>query len=208
MKTKKELKEICKILLNQNPIGHLFDNEDHAFLVSIFENHPSYNMKLGAGIASITTARHEVYGTKVFILNRIDGSQSDISYIQCFDGASTKKRDIKLAMRSAISHIVMAFKNKIVFGVSRCEVTGDVLMRDNCHIDHYDLTFNELAERFIAIYGVDYLYQFTNDTGGDMVMNVSFCHSRTEQDFIRFHNENTHLRAVTKYANLSILKKK
>lgn len=75
------------------------------------------------------------------------------------------------------------------------------------HIDHYDLTFAELFNLWVNTRDIDYLYSQINDTSKDCETNVYFINQEIIDDFVQHHNSHTHLRAVSKIANLSILRR-
>ena len=82
--------------------------------------------------------------------------------------------------------------------------SGDILNFENVHIDHYDMTFNDMFNIWISNYNEDYLYSKIKK---DNKIGVKFIDSKIVEDFKKFHNENTKLRMVSTFANLSILKK-
>lgn len=206
---KSKLKLKAKAILNDNPIGYVFtpDQADYNFLLRIFQGHPEYMIKTKVGIRSIHIGIGGEFKTRCFIITRLDGSVTDISYIRSIDGATTKISDIKCACRSAIDSIIIAFRKSIAFGFDTCPFTGAVLLPENTHIDHYDLTFNEVVEKWLKTENIDVIHSLLNDSTKDNETKIYFTSDALVKDFIQYHNENTHLRAVSKTANLSILKK-
>ena len=65
-------------------------------------------------------------------------------------------------------------------------------------------TFNDMFNIWISNYNEDYLYSKIKK---DNEIGVKFIDSKIVEDFNKFHNENTKLRMVSTFANLSILKK-
>lgn len=96
---KSQLKAKAKEILNSYPLDHLLDptSSDYSFLLRLFQGHPEYSVKSGAGITGIYIGMGEVYKTRCFFINRLDGTYSDISYIRSIDGATSKISDIKCA---------------------------------------------------------------------------------------------------------------
>ena len=177
--------------------------EDIKFLLWIFENHPEWELKEGVGISSISIQKN-MYN-RCFQLNRVDGSSTDISYTKCISSRS-KLAQVKSACRYAISSHIIAFRNdNVVFGVTACPFTGEVLTRENTHIDHYDMTFEEMFKLWVGKYDIDFLFSKINETKDNCVITC-FTDKSIVSDFIQFHNDNTQLRAVSKAANLSLLK--
>lgn len=206
---KSKLKAQAKGILNDNPIGFVFENNtsDYNFLLRIFQGHPEYHIKVGAGISNIYIGIGAEYKTRCFFITRLDGSTTDISYIRSIDGATTKISDIKCACRHAVQPIIEGVRARIVYGVDRCPISGAILHPENTHIDHYNLTFDELCNKWLKTENIDLAHACLNDVTKDNEQAIYFTSKFLREDFINFHNANTHLRAVSKIANLSTLRK-
>jgi len=200
--TKKKQTEITKDLLHKAELTR----EDKRWLYRLFENHPEWTKKKGVGIKDIVR-RKTMWGNRCFYLIRKDNSETDISYKVCIIGKPTKLAEIKKACRYAVTSEVMKVANAVRYGVDTCPVTGDILTKGNTHIDHYNLTFAELFKKWVKQYDIDMLHSLINRSA-DGDTTTRFVSAQIEKDFIAFHNANTHLRAVTKEANLNILTKK
>lgn len=201
MKSKTELKKECSRLLYVDKLTR----EDKKFLWNIFKNHPNFKTKVGIGVKDISIMENKF--NKCFQLIRKDGTTTDISFLACFENPKNQKlKKIKRACREACSQIIIDFRNNIKFGLERCAISGEVLQNDNTDIDHYDLTFDELVNLWIKNKDIEYIY--SNITGSeDNQIGENFIDEDIKADFIRFHNKNTNLRAVTKKINRSLLKK-
>jgi hypothetical protein len=206
--TRKELKEKCREILNKYPKGtYISDIDDFEFMCNIFERHPEAETKIGCGIRKIIIGT-DSYKGKCFYIQRNDLSQTDISFLKSIDGKPTKISDIKSACRSAVESIIIKFRQEnVCYGISTCSITGQILTKDNTHIDHYDLTFAELFEKWIKNQNIDYLYSKINPTT-DNECKTYFTDEKIIKEFAEFHNNNTHLRAVTKKVNMILLRKK
>jgi len=200
---KSEKIKLCKEILNKNPTGVNISKNDYDFLISIFEKHSEWDIKMGVGIKFITVEKTK-YGNSCFYIHRLDGSCTDISYLHSIN-PRTDIEKIKKACRTAIQPTISEFKkNNVLFGISICSITGDILTKENTHIDHYDLTFNEVFNLWIKKYDTKYLSKIINFSA-DNNIDTFFTNKDVINEFINFHNKHTHLRAVTKKANLSIL---
>lgn len=195
----------CRKILNKtSPGDRITDPEDIDFLIQIFEGHSEWILKKGLGIDYLTTGM-SIYKNRCFIIHRIDGSSTDISFTHSIKNR-TPIAEIKNACRNAIKNTILKFKNEnIKLGVTRCPITNEILTQENIHIDHYDLTFNELFNKWIEDKDIEFLFNRLNKTM-DNNNETYFIDANVAFDFIKFHNENTHLRGVSKKANLSILK--
>jgi len=206
---KSQLKAKAKAILNENPLGFIFEQNtaDYNFLLRIFQGHPEYSIKVGSGISNIYIAKGLEYSTRCFFITRIDGSTSDISYIRSIDGATSKISDIKCACRSSIKHIIDGVRARVVYGLDKCPIGGDRLTPTNTHIDHYNLPFDEVCNAWLKNQNIEFVHSCLNDSKVDHVQEISFASNALRDSFISFHNHNTHLRAVSKTANLSTLRK-
>ena len=201
---KKQKTEKCRDVLYRHSVNQVIDNEDDIrFLLSIFENHSEWEIKKGVGVLSISVIKNHF--NKCFQLNRLDGTFTDISFVHSITNRS-KLAEVKKACRSAIrKHIVKFRSENVIYGVSICPISGDVLTKENTHIDHYDLTFDLMFNLWVIQYDFDFLYSKINDTK-DNCVETYFTDSLIIENFVNFHNHKSKLRAVSQKANLSILK--
>lgn len=202
---KKEKTEKCREILYKYEIGKkVNDLKDFNFLIDIFEGHTEYENKIGCGLDFISIQK-TMYGQRCFYLHRIDGTSTDISFVHSITNR-TDLFKIKQACRHSIRNIIVEFRNKnVVYGISKCPITNELLFQNNTHIDHFNLTFNDLFNLWIAKKDIKKLSELINKTE-DNNLETYFTCEKTINDFIKFHNENTNLRFVSKNANLSILK--
>lgn len=195
----------CRDILHKYPLGvKISDFDDLNFLQSIFEGHSEWDLKKGAGVDFITVELTP-YKNKCFYLHRTDKSKTDISFMHSITNR-TDIANIKVACRNSVTSIIDDFRIKnVVFGNTQCPFTGEILTAQNTHIDHYDLSFNDLFVKWIQDKDIKYLVGRLNKTN-DNDLDTLFTDIQIISDFVNFHNQNTHLRAVSKRANLSILK--
>jgi hypothetical protein len=202
---KTQKKEKCKEILKKTSNGiEITELEDIKFLIGVFENHSEWDVKKGSGINKISVNRTEPYNTKCFFIHRTDGSITDISYKHCLQPL-TKLAYIKMACRSAVSEIIINYRDNVEFGLVCCPFTDELLTLKNTQIDHHNLTFAELFNKWIVDKDVDILYEKLNTTK-DEISSTYFTDLNIVNDFISFHNANTHLRAVSIEANRMLSK--
>lgn len=198
--TKKQLTDRCKSILHSGQISQA----DHDFLLAVFEMHSDFEQKKGVGIKKFTVKTTQ-YGNKCFFIIRTDGTETDISFTHAINKPS-KIYIIKKACRSAIRNEIAYFKYTTVkFGLDKCPFTGEILTGENTHIDHYDMQFNEMFNIWIKKYDIDFLHSKINETK-DNTYTTEFTDNVIIDDFVSFHNSHCKLRAVSKTANLTILK--
>ena len=201
---KKQTTEKCREVLYRYNIGEkITDYDDIMFLISVFEGHSEWESKKGVGISYFSTMKTIYSKNKCFSIHRVDGSMTDISFNHSIKNRS-RIIEIKNACRDAIRPTVTNFRIQQL--LKRCPFTDELLTNDNLHIDHYDLTFDQLFKKWMENQDEEYLFGHINPTS-DNNQRTYFALQVIIESFIKFHNENTHLRGVSKKANLSILKK-
>ena len=202
---KKEKTKLCKYILDNSDVR--VEDKYSKFLVKyIFPNHPDWKEKEGVGIDHIEV-RPDGYGHKCFYLIRKDSTVTDISYISSITLPS-KKNQVKAACRTSIRPIIEEVKNRVELPY-RCPITGDIITSmEDIQIDHYDMEFNDVFELWIKDKDLDWLYEDVMKSNVDGSTITSFKDESIIKDFIDFHNTHTHLRVVSKKANLSVLKRK
>ena len=80
-----ELKQFkkCSQILNHAPMGVALNPASSAILMQALQKHPKWQEKIGQGVKFISIEESQ-YGSKTFMLHRIDGSKIDISYRKAF----------------------------------------------------------------------------------------------------------------------------
>ena len=216
--TKKAIIERCDNIRKSQELKKPVIGEDAEFLLSIFKKHSQWEVKSETGIRYITVEK-VLYGTRSFVLVRNDNKRVDISPKQCISPDNDITR-IKKACRNAIYPEIKKMKDGVNFGVDRCPFTKEILYKENTHIDHFDLKFHEVFNNWIADKNIKLLTNALNKENGEFARNLGgkigssmrngviiyFTDENIVSDFVDFHNKNTHLRAVSKTANLEILK--
>lgn len=205
MYNKKEKTKLCRYIL-ENSDGRVEDKYSRFLLKYIFPYHPEWNEKEGVGVDHIEV-RPDGYRKKCFYIIRKDSTVTDISYVSSITPPS-KKEQVRTACRTAIRPIIENIKNRVELPY-RCPITGDIITSmDDIQIDHYDMEFNDVFELWIKDKNLDWLYGDVKKSSTDGSTITSFKDESIIKDFICFHNTHTHLRVVSKKANLSVLKRK
>lgn len=203
---KKQKTERCREILRKYAAGSEVTNpEDKAFLMYIFEGHTEWEQKQGSGVLSISVIE-TIYNNRCFLLNRTDGSSVDISFTHSICNRS-KLSDIKAACRSAIRPEIVKFRDSnVVFGVSVCPISGEVLTLLNTHIDHFDITFKEMFDLWMSDKDISRIHGAVVSTNEGWY-ETFFTDPSVVTNFVEFHNLHCRLRAVSKQANLSNLRR-
>ena len=195
--TNKEKLHWCSYLLNKHRIGYTLNEKEKSFMLDIFSNHHNWEEKKGVGIDCIKIL-HNNFGHRGFYLQRVDGSVIDISIGSSVSGKESKySAKLASACRTAIRPEIVKFRdNNVTYSVTKCVISGDVLTKENTHIDHYDLTFAEMLKLWLA-----------DNPKPALVSKAEwyeFEDKDVEAEFVEFHNNNCKLRAVTKEVNIKL----
>lgn len=205
--SKADKRKVCRyVLYNTKSVV----NENHAnwLINNVFMFHPEWDEKQGVGIDHLEVGS-DGYGGKCFYIIQTDGWKEDISFEAALRPRS-KKSYINKACRTAVLPIKNKIRDNIEFPFT-CPITGEVITDINgIHIDHYDEPFDTVFNMWLEDKDIDVLYNSTNKqaSGVNSGTHAYFVDKDIIADFIDFHNKHTHLRAVSKRANLSDLRKK
>lgn len=169
--------------------------------------HPNYLEKTQNGINGYVYKINKTWGknNKCFFIIDNDLNLIPISYNYGLVKDLKKQESLK-AFRTCIDMEIFKFKKQFIKNVTRCEITNEVIGRiENCHVDHFNFDFIEVVEMFLKKY---------NKTYSDIYEHVEiidtkrfFKNKHLIEYFIKFHNDNTHLRFTTASANLKRKKK-
>ena len=150
-KTKKQLQEACKVVLNGVDDTKYLSGEDFELIDYVLKMHQRYTEKVGKGSYKLYVQdcpfnpknRH-------FMIEREDGSEVDFSYYKSISGFSLETR-VKTLLRYSIEPQSKGYKsqyfkqNKDSQGYVRCAETGLKIKKTESHLDHYPLQFEEIV---------------------------------------------------------------
>lgn len=197
--------ERCRTILYGHQIGETVKGADHDFLVELLGRHPTAAEKIGSGIARFEVRINPRFHKFCFWLIRTDGSSTDFSFMRCLNGAPSHRSLARSAMRAEILPQIHSFKLAGLQTGTRCSVSGEAL-NENCHVDHHEPSFEELADRFAETEGGYDAIQLTPSLDGHVGRRLAdpFLAVRWED----FHREHAHLRLVTAHINLTKKRKR
>jgi hypothetical protein len=198
----KDAQDAVKEVLYSVPVGTELAGSQFDFIMDVVACHPEAEGKIGPGIAAITI-RVSPYNQRGFWITRVDGSEIDISYLKCVNGAPSQRQAVHAAFRVAVRPQINAFRTAYFSGEPepRCALTGERLaMGPEAHVDHESPTFVELADKFIELHGsVDDIELVACPDG----IGRQLCDPELEARWLDFHEQNASLRVVSKTANLT-----
>lgn len=208
---------ICSEIL-KNPIGYKTNTNETRFISTFLSMyHPDWSIKTKDEEVLFFEIRKADKYTKCFYLITKSGYSTDISFRNGvrknnYDSDSYKRRNICAASRNAIDPIISSIRKDAELkiqkdGFIRSEYSNAAIYSiDDIDIDHYDLSFDELIDKWISIKGLDYLYSKVNMNEQNSTI-TRYVDDEMIKEFVVLHNSNTHLRVVSREENRSTLKK-
>lgn len=121
-------------------------------------------------------------------------------------GNMSNRQIIARACRLAVWPEIKEMRDKIKLPFI-CPITGEIINdKKKIHVDHYDLKFSDLLDKWLENKDIDYILSKIHiEYNRELKKRCYFVDEKIENDFIDFHNKNTHLRAVSAIANIKIL---
>lgn len=198
---KTQLKKYASKVKDKYQIGADVSAEDTPFLKDLIQRHPYPNEKIKCGIAKFRVDL-DGYGNKQFRLVRIDGTETDFSYIRCANGY-TRILGIEKFMRAArlsINPQIMDYKRQYFYSCSEdgttapCEATGKTMGWHDADI-HHVTPFKEIAEKFLDENGID-PDAISYKMGSDNHVGIEFADLFTQTAFQQYHAKHAKLMCV------------
>lgn len=197
-----QLKDFARRHKHLIPINTIIDGNHYHFdkLNKFFNLHPRYDERFPDGIKEFRNIQNNdgYSNLKNNVAWLVVGNDGNSFICSCNFTKSGKNqlRKLKLAMRNAIYPEISKFKrSRFIAGFSKCCYCDEVInKRDDVHVDHYDLKFNDIADRFIEKEKINYKAIKLTDENTDGSKYIRFEDSHMQAKFIAFHNANTTLR--------------
>ena len=205
--TKKSLKEKCKEILNSYKDGVRLNLFDEEFMIDFFTQLAKSNKLKGLKIVEVYVRKSKKFPNLQFWIKREDGTETDISYLNCI--SPRKKIDeISDACRRAVESIIMEYKFKHVYPTTSDLSRQSIVCLDEAEVDHYDMDFVELVNNWVSLNGgEEKIYSKINETEDGSEI-TEFTDGALVESFIQYHNSHTHLRLITVEENRKRKKKK
>lgn len=205
--TKKSLKEKCKEILNSYKDGVRLNLFDEEFMIDFFTQLAKSNKLKGLKIVEVYVRKSKKFPNLQFWIKREDGTETDISYLNCI--SPRKKIDeISDACRRAVESIIMEYKIKHVYPTTSDLSRQSIVCLDEAEVDHYDMDFVELVNNWVSLNGgEEKIYSKINETEDGSEI-TEFTDGALVESFIQYHNSHTHLRLITVEENRKRKKKK
>lgn len=175
-----------------------------AFAASLLDLHPHRDTIVGPGIAEFYCQLLPDNNLR-FLAKRIDGTYWDFSWRHCISPQSNEKW-LFTVLRNEIAQQIEDYRATLRFPV-KCAVTGLLLNRAGCHIDHeHPFTFKAIAEGWLLAtgYSPDSIEIRHKQHYGD---RPSIDDRTIAKQWQTYHRSYARLRPVSIKANLSTLRK-
>lgn len=184
-----ELKSHVRAIAARSDVGAALCGSDSAVLRDLVKLHPWADEKIGAGVKSLEF-RSGIGASKALYIVRVDGSETDISWLKCIDGHN-QRGAVSDAFRKAVLDQILDFLGHVFRTGARCELSGEVLSRGNVHVDHI-IPFADLVSSFLASVGQTYDTIQTVSAEDGRGIDLEF-----PQAWREYHRAHAHLRAVS-----------
>ena len=140
-----------------------------------------------------------------------DGRQIDIGQDYLLHRASASSSEahdaVREAARYSIQTAIIKFKEKTFAGrdqmTSEYPKSSEIVDRFSCHVDHFDLTFDDAIRKFLLERGISEK-QIELKWEDHIGAQAQFVDTSLEQAWIEFHDKNCHLRIISARENLSL----
>lgn len=194
------------------------DRVDHEDLVALLERYDAVIVdgpsKIGAGAELFFRRRNvgEGYSTPGFWVRRIDGSETDFSYLAAVRGApKSSAQEFYDACRAAVAADLKAAKARHFktygddLGLVPCELTDALIAHEEAHIDHAYPTFGQLVLSFRAARGWQHeAPPGTITAPADNQTMTTFVDPAVAAAFRQFHHAAAILRIIARTRNLAM----
>lgn len=165
---KTALRNTLTSLIRAQPLGVPLDQKGAVLVRAVIDWHPEAAKKIGPGIRSLRVELHPVFRTPVLVIERRDGSETDISYVAAVarigrpandNGPETPETgyaDFVRAAREAVRPQIEAFRREARAraadpqGMVVCAISGELLALSACDVDHeLPWDFSSIVESFV-----------------------------------------------------------
>lgn len=203
--SKKLAKEFFRELRDRYPDGCRIGEEDDRYLRELIAIHPEADAKVGCGMSHFTVETDALFGrTRHFMIHRIDGSSTDVSFLSAIDGHN-ERRDRLGALRRGIENQIVLFK-QLAFSSDCpkiCPLRGVPITEDAYHVDHTPpQTFVYLVDGWLAQESLQIEdLEITPPSDNQIVTEMT--NDNQKRSWQDYHRTHASLRLLSPLGNLS-----
>jgi hypothetical protein len=185
-------------------------SEEHSLdLAALLERHTEYAAKVGSGVDHFEVFMTD-HGTQCFRIVRVNGTGTDFSYPHCISQrAPSCKQEVSEAFRQVVKFDLYRARDdffakyKDIEGRVTCAVTGEIIGRDQAHMDHRPpMTFEVIVTTFLAGRGLS-LDDIPLTTGQDDQVSPTITEDALGEAFREYHSKIARLDYVKSTINLA-----
>jgi len=206
-KTQKALIEHVRGIMARATPGKGLEGEDLEFMAALLKRHPDAEAKIGAGVRAIRLEPNPVWDTLMFVLTRVDGSETDFSYRECVS-PSSHISDVRAACRRAVVEDIIEFKQQYftdhadALNHVLCPLTGRLLGWRDVHVDHAPpWVFRRIVDEFLRSEGTA-PEDVEIEEHGDGDVEMCLAEPALAERFRAFHRRLANLRVINARENL------
>lgn len=198
-----QIKNRCRDILKATSDGETVPTEQLPFLFALFQYHDEWADKSAGGVCGITVQTTS-HGTRCFFLERLNGDLVDISFphaIKCIPRDTKRERapqgllDYRAAARTAVGQQIRAFRDRHLVGSPICPISGTVITRGDCHVDHVaPKTFDSLLFDFTVRAGINPVEVVVGSREGTV---AEFEDDKLAADWAAYHANHCKLRLLS-----------
>lgn len=205
--TKTGVANFCKRTLANEAVNVEIFGDKKAFLCELLQKHNLGKRKIKGRITNVCVTIHKAWNTRCFAVKFDDGTKDTISFKSCIFRLTyaQKRKAVSDALRYAFKVLIGNSIFKAAENEVYCPLSKKWLPKIECEIDHYDCEFAELVTGFcMQIAGkrggsMDFAFEQLEDVDG-----VARFPARYEEEFVAYHNANTHTRLIAKSINRTL----
>lgn len=199
-KTKKELIQRIRNIINNQPLGIRFNESDELFLKSILEHHYKWEEKKKDYEYLIVKINYHDYGTnRGLYIVRTTGEEIDISWTVCLE---TLKAIQKKAILTSLRNEIADQRNDLDLRTGEynmCQLCNCPIDDNNTHLDHVK-AFKDILNEWKTLNNIDIdnLKVTQRDNIHDILEDREIANKWQE-----YHKEHAVFRRVHKHCNLT-----
>ncbi len=209
-KFQKDALAYFKDMLSRHRKNATIDGEDNLSLLSLIERHPEAVHKIGSGVKRFYKAPADM-GTSCFWLERVDGSNTDFSYITAVKAkGKSLYQEFAEACRNSIQPDLTRTKecffenNADSDGCVECEISGERIAIYESHLDHKKpMTFQVIVRTFIEAHEIEINRDMLSEPK-DAQFTTEFTDLSIKERFKKYHHNIAQLRIINTKSNLSL----
>jgi hypothetical protein len=189
------------ILYKYKPGSEVSDPIDVDALAELLKGHPRYLEKVGAGIDHFEV--RQLWKYPGFWIVRVDGSETDFSYLKCLNPPASPRTNLSDALRWVVRGDIMLQRSflKDDDGLIPCAVTGKRLKPGDGHMDHFPKTFESIVRDFLETNSLQ-IDEIQIKPSEDGRIGSKLANTELAREFRAYHNQAATFRFVCPEINL------